>query len=54
MSGTSDLNKERHEGAHNNAINSDVKKLRRSLLAMQLFDSGYGWRYVLGENYVNS
>ena len=29
----------------NNAINSDVKKLRRSFLAMQLFAAGYGWRY---------
>lgn len=30
----------------NNAINTDVKKLRRSFLAMQLFASGYGWRSV--------
>ena len=29
---------------HNNAINSDAKKLRRSYLAMQLFGSGYGRR----------
>lgn len=29
----------------NNAINSDVKKLRRSFLALQLFASGYGWRW---------
>jgi hypothetical protein len=28
----------------NKAINADVKKLRRSLLALQLFASGYGWR----------
>ena len=35
------------EKTHNNAINSDVKKLRRSFLPMQLFASGYGWRYVL-------
>jgi hypothetical protein len=29
---------------HNNAINADAKKLRRSFLAMQLFTSGYGRR----------
>ena len=29
---------------HNNAMNSDNKKLRRSFLAMQLFAAGYGWR----------
>ncbi len=28
----------------NKAINSDVKKLRRSFLAMHLFASGYGGR----------
>ena len=31
----------------NNAINSDVKKLRRSYLALHLFASGYGWRYAI-------
>ena len=32
--------------SHNKAINADAKKLRRSFLALQLFVSGYGWRYV--------
>lgn len=31
----------------NKAITSDVKKLRRSYLAMQLFAAGYGRRYLL-------
>ncbi len=35
---------------HNNAINTDVKKLRRSYLAMHLFASGYGWRYTCKVN----
>jgi hypothetical protein len=30
----------------NNAINTDVKKLRRSFLALQLFATGYGWRWA--------
>jgi hypothetical protein len=33
-----------YQKSHNNAINSDVKKLRRSFLATQLFASGYGKR----------
>ncbi|RLA45330.1 MAG: hypothetical protein DRR42_19500 [Gammaproteobacteria bacterium] len=32
--------------AANKAINADVKKLRRSYLAMQLFAPGYGRRYI--------
>lgn len=28
----------------NNAINSDIKKLRRSFLAVPRFAAGYGWR----------
>ena len=34
------------ELALNNAINADVKKLRRLFLALQLFAPGYGWRYA--------
>ncbi len=36
----------------NKAINSDVKKLRRSYLALQLFASGYGWRYIAGSSHM--
>ena len=32
--------------SHNNRINSDVKKLRRSFLTAQLFASGYAWRWA--------
>lgn len=35
---------------HNNAINADVKKLRRSFLTLQLFATGYGWRYAQNRN----
>lgn len=40
--------------APNNRINSDVKKLRRSFLAAQLFASGYAWRYMPSKYFASA